>query len=378
MKDNNTSKENIRSFGFFATIFLSLVGFGVFTYSQSIGKVLGTTGVLMTIIYGFLYLFFVYIINKVIKLNNYLEFDHIVEGLFGKFLGKILLFIISLGIVFLISVQLRIFIDSIKMYIFQNIGNEFMIIMTLLVCYYVVKQEDRVLVGLNEITFVFLILSSLIILSSIYKNLNFANALPFKLGSTSSFSMGFLTFTSFLPGIISLFYFFPKYRSNEKKKIHVTYKAVFFSSIFLVIVFLICIGSLNIKQTIQSIWPVILAFTTFDIKESFIGRIDGIIITIAVIFFIINFINLYFYASFLNSKALNLTSHKYSSTIFLPVIYIITLLPRDLSDTEFITSNIIFPICVGITIILPILLLIATYIKGIFNKGAYKHEKNNS
>ena len=375
----NDNKENIRGFGFFSTLFLSLVGFGVFTYSQNIGKVLGTTGILMTLLYGLGYLFFVYMINKVIKLHEYKEFDKIIKNLFGKFIGRILLFLISFCIIFLISIQLRIFIDSIKMYIFQSISSEFMITITLFVCYYVVRYGNKVLVGLNEITFVFLIICSIIIFLIVYKNLDFTNILPFEVQGEYSFFMGFLTLSSFFSGIIILFYLLPKYKLKDTKKIHITYKAVFFSSIFLSIVFLICVCSLNIKQTIKSIWPIILSFTTIDIKGGFVGRVEGIIITIAIIFFIINFINLYFYASLINSKSLDMYEHKISSTMFLPIIYIVSLIPKDLNNLYFITNKIASPICLIISIFLPIVLLIATYVRSIFKvKGDVTNEKNNN
>ena len=376
---NGNNNENIRSFGFFATLFLTLVGFGVFAYSQNIGNELGTVGTLLSIVYGLAYLFFVYIINKVVKLNNNQDLNIIFENLFGKFIGKLLVFLISFCIIFLISIQFRIFIDSIKMYIFQEISSELMISITLLVCYYVVRQGNKVLIGLNEIFFVFLIICSVIILFTIGGNLDLTNVLPFEISNECSLFSGFLTFTSFFSGIIIMFYLLPKYKLENSKKIHVSYNAVFYSSVFLGFVFLICICSLNIKQTVKSIWPIILSFTTVDLKEGFFGRVEGVIITIAIIFFIMNFINLYFYGSYINSKSLNIHSHKVSSTMFLPIIYILTIIPKDLNTIDYLLNKIAFPISIGISVLLPIVLLIGTYLRNIFNvKGVVKHEKNNS
>ena len=165
---NNADRKVIRSFGVFSTLFLSLVGFGVFTYTKNIGKILGNNAFFPTIIYGIIYLAVIYIIYNTVKINNNNELNIIVENLFGKFIG----------IIFLISMQLRIFIDSIKLYIFPEINSEFMIGATLIICYYVVRFGDKVLTGINEIMFVFLLICCFVTFAIVCKNINLDNMLP--------------------------------------------------------------------------------------------------------------------------------------------------------------------------------------------------------
>ncbi|EIA22772.1 hypothetical protein SFB2_225G4 [Candidatus Arthromitus sp. SFB-2] len=64
---NNADRKVIRSFwGFFQHFFLSLVGFGVFTYTKNIGKILGNNAFFPTIIYGIIYLAVIYIIYNTV------------------------------------------------------------------------------------------------------------------------------------------------------------------------------------------------------------------------------------------------------------------------------------------------------------------------
>ena len=359
--NNNFGK--IRSFGFFSMIFLSLVGFGMFTYSQTMGKILGSNGIFLTIVYGLIYMILVGMIYKTFKINEFKPLEFIFEDIFGKFIGRILLFLISLFIIFFISIQLRIFIDSIKIYIFSNISSEFMVIITLFVCYYVVRKDDKVLSGLNEIIFTFLMIFCLISLFIVFKNIDLTNILPIRLSESSSYLNGFFVSNTYFIGGSILYYIFPKYDSKIKKNIHISYKAVLFSFLFLATIFFVCISVIDLKQTIKSAWPIILAFTSVDIPGGFIERIDGIIISIAILFFIINFINLYFYSSYLNSKSLGLNKYKFSSLIFIPVIYIFTLLPQNLKDIEFMFNKIIFPISIVISLFVPIILFVLSYVK---------------
>ena len=60
---HKVDRNKIRGFGIFSTLFLSLVGFGVFTYSQNIGKILGNSGFFLTFVYGLIYMFFPHINN---------------------------------------------------------------------------------------------------------------------------------------------------------------------------------------------------------------------------------------------------------------------------------------------------------------------------
>lgn len=369
--------NKIRGFGIFSMLFLSLVGFGVFTYSQSMGKILGSGGILLTPLYGILYLFFIVMIHKTIKLNGNKKFEDIIFNLFGEHLGRIILFLISGLIIFLISMQLRIFIDSIKVYILPNIDSEFMIISTLLVCYYVVKDGHRVLSGLNEIMFVFLMIFCLIIFLIVFKNLDLTNILPFEIKEMKDYFRGFLTFGGYLSGSIILFYLIPIYASEGNKKLHVIYKSSIFSFIFLSLIFLICVSVLNINQTVNSMWPIILTFTTVDVPGGFIERVEGIIIGISIIFFIMNFLNLYFYAGYINSKSIGIKKHKLSSIMFIPIIYVLTLIPQNLNDVNFMMNEIVFGISIFIGFFIPVLLFLMSIIKKNFNKGGIINEKGN-
>lgn len=368
-----TDHNKIRSFGIFSTLFLSLVGFGVFTYTQSIGKILGHNGFIPTIIYGIIYLIFIYMIYNTVKLNNHNKFEVIVENLFGVVLGRIILFLLSIGVVFLISIQLRIFIDSIKLYIFPNINSESMIGITLLICYYVVRSGDKVLAGINEIMFVFLAICCLIIFFIVYKNINLSNVLPMEFKDGYTYFRGFLTLSSYFVGAMMLYYLLPKYKTEKNARLNVSYKSTIFSFVFLSLVFLLCVGVLNINQTVKSTWPIIMAFTTIDVPGGFIERVEGIIITIATIFFLVNFINLYFYASYVNSKSLGLYKHKISSTMFIPIIYVLTLIPQDIDDINFIINKWAFPISLVLVFLVPLVLFVATYIKnGVSKKEVRK------
>ncbi len=355
--------NSLTNFGMFSTLVLSMIGFGVFTYSQNIGKLLGRNGFISTLIFGFVYLIFFVMMNKTIKLNNYENLENIIESSFGKIFGRAIMFLISISILLLISIQLRIFIDSIKVYLFPNINSEFMINVTLIVCLYVVANGEKVITGLNEIMFVFLCISCLIIFLVVFKNLDLSNVLPLEIRGGDKYFFGFLTLSSYFSGSIMIFYLMPMFKNKSNIKGNTSYKALVFSFAFLALVFLICVSTLNINQTITSIWPIILSFTTVDIPGGFVERIEGIIITISIIFFVVNFINLYFCSSYINSKSLNSNNHKIFSLIFMPLIYILSLLPRNLNDVYFIISKIIFPIGIFISLIFPSLLFLISFLK---------------
>lgn len=355
--------NSLTSFGMFSTLVLSMVGFGVFTYPQNMGKLLGTNGFISTLIFGFIYLIFFVMMNKTIKLNNYENLENIIENSFGKIFGRVMMFLISIFILVLISIQLRIFIDSIKVYLFPNINSEFMINATLIVCLYVVVNGEKVITGLNEIMFVFLCIACLIIFLVVFKNLDLSNILPLEVRSGEKYFLGFLTLSSYFSGAIMIFYLMPMFKNKSNSNVNTSYKALIFSFSFLSLVFLICVSTLNINQTTSSIWPIILSFTTVDIPGGFIERIEGIIITISIIFFVVNFINLYFCSSYVNGKSLNSKSHKISSVIFMPLIYILSLLPQNLNDVYFIISKIIFPIGIFISLIFPTMLFLISFIK---------------
>lgn len=355
--------NKIRGFGIFSTLFLSVVGFGVFTYSQNIGKILGRNAFVPTILYGLIYTIFIMMIHKTVEINNFKDFGEITQNLFGRFIGRVFLFVISVAIIFLISIQLRMFIESIKVYIFPSINSEFMINITLLVCYYITKEGEKVLTGLNEILFVFLVIACIVISFIAYKNVDLTNLLPLEIKSIDSYFQGFITIGGYFVGSIILFYLIPMYKPYRKRKLHISYKALIFSSVFLSIIFLFCVSILNINQTVKSVWPIILSFTTIDIPGGFVERVEGIIMTIAIVFFIMNFVNMYFYSSYINSISIGVTKHKISSIMFLPIVYLITLIPKGLNDINFIMNKLVFFISIFVSFFIPILLFSLSYFK---------------
>lgn len=364
------ANKTIKDFGLFATVIVAVIGARVFSYTRYLANYVGNDGWLISIVIGLISLFLIYILYKLILLNNFNSFSDICIKNGGRFFGIIFQISMILFIILDISLGIRAFIEEIKMYLLENTPIEILVLVTIGVAIYLVKNQATVLVRFNEVAFWLMFIPIFIILLLTLHQADFTNLLPVLNEKPQNYLLATLETADRFQGMEIIFLVLPLLKSKDKVK-KTLYKSIFFITFFYIIISILVIAVFTKEQTKILIWPVLTMVKSINIPGAFIERWDGVVLAIWIVFFFASFTNGYYFSSDIIKNMFKLKDNKLPIVLLIPIIYFIALYAENIAENELILNKIL-PILFFINIIcIPLILLIITKIK---SKGV----ENNS
>jgi len=366
MKD----KEFINKYGVFSSIVVTTIGVGVFSYPRDLTRLVGSDGWFVTLLSGAVSWLFLYLIYRVIRLNNYSSFYNILHFNFGGFLGKLFAVVFVFFNIFSIALGMRVFSEVLKMYLLLRTPTEFILIAMIFTGVYLVRRGLDVLVRFNQIAFWVMFLPIIFILMAAAKGADFTNVLPVFTNKPIDYVKGvgaaIYAFTGYQIAYLLIPY------AKEKDKVPKTImKSMIFISLFYVIITIMALAIFNKKETTNLLWPTITMIKSIDIPGTFIERWEGVVMSLWVIFYYTTFVNGYYLSSDIIKNAFKVEDVKISSYILMPFIYVIALYPENVPELYKITGATGNTLSTFSLIILPLLLLIVGLVK---HKGGCRDE----
>lgn len=368
------SNENIKSYGLFSSLAVTTVGVGIFSYPRQLATAVGNEGWIVTIVAGLIFMPLVYLIYKISYYNDFQDFHIIIFNCFGRILGFIILLIFSFYMIFLVSLQMRSFVEVIKMYLLEKTPTEFLIIGTILVASHVVRSGERSIIKFNEIAFWIMFLPIAFMFLALIPISDFTNMLPVFQKPIDNYTKGLFSSLVSFAGFEILFFIMPIF--GEKKKIYKTsVKAITFIMIFYVLIVIFTLAVFGESQLKIVLWPTITMVTAIDLPGTFVERWEGVVMALWILFYLTTFINYYYFSSHILTKIIKVRNVKISSVLIIPLIYVLALYPNNINELYEIGGKYLNPLIVFCVVILPIFLFIISAIK--FNrKGRSVYEKN--
>lgn len=347
----------ITDYGLFASICVTIVGIGVFSYPKDLTAILGTDGWLTTILVGLISFIMLYAICYTIKINNYNKFCKILTENFGNILGKVISILFSMYIIMMGGLGLRLFVEIVKMYLLEKTPTEFLVLITVLTGIYLIRGEIESVVKFNEIAFWLKFLPIIIIIPFTFGKADFTNIFPV-LTSSPLLYIKSLRYTMFSFAGFEIAYLIIPFAKNRNSIKKIASRSMIFTVAFYLIMFIFVLAVFGKEQTHILLWPIISMVKVIDIPGSFIERWEGIIMALWIIFYFTSFVNLFFFSSDIIRDTFKLGDIKLSSFIVSPFIFIIALYPQNIAQL-FNIQNIIIPMVTGICIIVMPLVLLA-------------------
>lgn len=366
-------KETIRPFGLFASLVVTAIGVGIFSYPRELTETVETNGWIITLIAGAFFSVIVYIISKIIKLNNYNSFNTIVIDSLGKWVGHIIILIFTFYLILATSIQVRSFVDVLKKYLLERTPTEFLLITIILSGAFVTSYSRSTLARFNEILFFIMFIPTIFIGLVLLKGCDMTNILPIGQVSMDNYFKSFYSTIGVFAGFEIMFLFSP-ILSDRKKILKSSLSASAFISVFYSIVVIVCLAIFSKYELKKIMWPTITMVTAVDIPGAFIERWEGFIMALWIVFNFSTVCNLIFFSSSILKESFNLKREKIVSVIIVPIIYAIALYPSNTEAVIKIGKNIFLPIMILNIIIIPIILLVATKFR-IYRKGGVENEK---
>lgn len=356
------SKGFISKYGFFSTIVVTVIGVGIFSYPHKIAKEVGSDGWFVTIVAGTIAFLFIYILIKVSEMNGFKHFVYILDDNFGKILSKIICLIFVAYNISVMAIAMRIFAEVIKMYLLNRTPTEFILFVMILVGTYLIRGDIGSLIKFNELSFWVMFIPIFCILPFSIVNADFTNILPVFNNPPINYIDGIrhASFSFFGFEIVLLIVPFLKSKNKIAKT---ALLSILFITVFYLIIIVLCIAVFAKEETSQLLWPTITLIKTVSIPGAFIERWEGIVMAFWVLFYFTTFVNIYYFSSDILNKGFKLKDSKISCIIIIPLIYIVSLIPENISEVFLFSDSIVPYLHVFAVIIVPLVLLIIGKLK---------------
>lgn len=358
----NKSSITITKYDFFATVVISVIGAGGFSYGRELSETVGKNGQYVAIICGIISLIAVYLIYYSSKLNGFKGFSFIAERSFGNIAGKIIALEFSIGILVFLAIQIRGYTEVIKMNLLIKTPAELIIIIMILCGTYLIRGGISSLIKFNEIAlFIMLLPIAVIIIFALFK-INLYNLMPFIDFQRVAIGTGIKNSIYVFNGIGVVYFLLPYFA--EKNKFNKIVCSTFgFITVFYIIVYLITVGFFGVEVAGELLWPFIAIVSNVEIPGNFVENWEGIIMIVYMIFNFASFVNAYFVSANILKNTFRLNSIKLSIIFVVPIIYVISIIPQNILEVNrFLTYY--FPYFYFANyLILPLLFLISDYLK---------------
>lgn len=352
-------KKFVRNYGLFASIVVTVIGVGVFSYPSSIANTVGTDGWIVTLAAGVLVFLLMYLIYLTVKKNEYETFYIMLENNLGKVLGKLFGFILCVYFIVSVAFGLRIFAEVIKMVLLQKTPTEFILIVMIFTGLYLVRAELSALVKFNEITFFIMFIPIIIVLLLSTRGGDITNVLPVFQQKPVEYLRALGTSAYAFGGFEIAYLVLPFMKNDEKKGIPKTFlKAVIFVTLFYTIVTILCLMFFTKEHVKVLLWPTITLIRAIVIPGAFVERWEGVVMTFWVLFYFTTFINIYYFSADIIKDAFKLHDIKISSIILTPIIYLVALYPENIAEVYDYSGKIVPLLSIFSFIILPLVLLL--------------------
>lgn len=358
-----SNNDKISSFELGIFIFLTIVGMGVLELPAQLTHAVDNDGWILPIIDGGIIILLLFIMCKVGERHSNLGFVETLKLLFGKTLGTVLAIPVALYGIFITAIELRLFAEVTKIYLLHKTPLEFIILPIILMTLVLVRM------GVEPITrsfgiFMFIVgfVIIVLIITSIPKS-NISNLMPFLTKPVSKYLMGISAFIFVYAGFELMLVLFP-YIKDTKKAFRTSATAVFSAIVLYVILTIQCIVRLGTEETKALVWPVMALTKSISIPGGFIENVEGLLSSLWVIAAFTSLVGFLYFFCLIAAGIFKHKQHKHFASMSLPIIYLCALQGNSLPEVMELTDKIMKYFATYTMIILPILMLILSYIRG--------------
>lgn len=369
MKDN----FKIGNYGIFCTMVVTIIGINIFSYPRIVTSIAETEGWIITILTSLIVMFLLSLVYKTIKLNKFKTFSEIVKDNFGVVLGKVILLFFAIYNIIFTAYALRIFVEVLKMHLLEKTPSEIIIILLIIVSLFLVRGGINSVIKFNEIIFFIVFIPLTVTLFLTLNNADLTNVLPIFNNSPKTYVSGTFEILFYFIGA-NISYMIVPYAKNRVTVKKTLVMSQIFVAIAYITVTIIALGIFGKTEVKSLIWPTVSSIKTIEIPGSFIERWEGIVMVFWILFFFINFVNMYLFSSQLTNEILNLKDVRFTAVILASIFYIVSLSKENIAQIYEVNEKNIYIISGMIIFIFPIILYLLTKYK---NRRVNKVEKES-
>lgn len=319
------SNDKISSIQVGVFVFNSILGVGILTLPASLVKEAGTDAWILAIISGLSNIPFIYFICRVGERYGEQGFLQTLKDLFGKFLGTLLCIPVLLYFVFISGLEVRIFAETIKVFLLNNTPLEFIIIPLLTLSVFLarsgVEPTSRFFEAVTPIAIVILVV---LIVIAIPNRKDITNIRPFLTTPVIKYITGLWTGIFSFVGFEIVMVLFPFIR-KPKEVFKASVIPLFTIIVVYTVVVIECISKFGLKETKALIYPTMTLVKASEVPGAFIEGVEGLLLSIWVVFIFTTLASYIFGFSVIGGDLLKHRERKHVIALFLPIMYLVSL-----------------------------------------------------
>lgn len=366
--------NKISNFQIAVLLINTIVGVGVLNLPSLLAGEVGTTGWIVLLLAGAIAALLVLMMTKLMSSYEGKDIVNVSSSLIGKIATYISIILVITYMIAQGAFIVRVFGEVIKMFLLFSTPIEVIILTMLLTAVYTVRSGIDAIARFSILVIPFIVIPLLIIGTVLLQDLDYSNILPV-------FNMGPIEIIKSLPpalfsfgGIESiLIYLYYSQKPKEAAKYSVL--AVGVIVVIYLIAFLITLSRFGEKDLEAQLWPLLSLSKTVQFPNAFIENVEGIIMSIWVLIAFTTLISVIYTATFLVSKLFKSEKNRYFVGPVLPIIYILSLIPRNVVQVYDYTGVLTNYLGTFVTIVYPILLFIVSILK---KKGEAKRNEKTT
>lgn len=358
----NKNVLSITKYDFFATVVISVIGAGGFSYGRELAETVGKNGQYTACFCGLITFIALMSIYHSCKVNNFKNFTYIAEEFLGKVFGKIIALEFVIGVAVFVSIQIRSYTEVIKMKLLIKTPAELILIIMIICGTYLLRGGLDSLMKFNELAlWIMMIPIVVIIIFAIFK-INIHNLMPFVDFQRTNIFAGIKNSAYAFNGI-SVVYLLLPYLSQKHQFRKIAGTTLGFITFFYIVIYLIVIGFFGVEETGGLLWPFISLISNVEIPGNFVENWEGIIMVIYMIFNFAAFVNAYFVSVSVLKDIFRFDDVRLSNIFIVPLIYVVSMIPQNIVEVNIILTY-YFPYFYLVNyLVLPLLFLSSNYLK---------------
>lgn len=367
MKQNHS----ISAFQSYALVVMTVVGVSILIIPRNVGQLVGADGTWIILISTLLTMLIVYGFTKLCLFYPNESFTRFTEYLLGSkrkpWVGKLLKipFIVAFVFIWLaiLAYVIRSFGEVVVSTIFENTPLEVVMVTVVGIAALVASSEIEVLAKFNELLFPFIFIPLIfLIISSIQKG-ELVHLLPLFQVDWKQVIKASINMIVDFAGYSVLLIFMANYQQPQKAiKIHSL--AIMTIGILYLTTFVTTISVFGIYETEHLFWPSLETVRVIDLPFQIFQRLESLMIVLWMVASFTTVSNILSAFVELIREYFGLRKHcrKWISLILIPLIILLALVPKDISEIKYYVG-IVGAYITSVDIIVPSFLLVIAYFR---------------
>ncbi|MDI6617320.1 MAG: endospore germination permease [Clostridiales bacterium] len=343
-------------------IVLTVIGVGIFALPRIVVESADEDGWISVILGGIASIFLFLIMCRLVRKFPDDTIVEISRKVFGNILSVPVILIFTLYMVTIIGITLRIFGEVVKMTLLLRTPVEVIMITMLVLVIWLTRYGIEPIVRFDEFVFPLIMVTLFFVLFFSIPRTDFSNMLPVFGSSAARILDGAYKATYSYAGFELILLIAPQVKDKGKmfKSGIIAFIVIILTYISVVI---LAIGKFGIIDTKKLIWPTLTMIRSIEVPGSFIERLEGIVMSQWIILAFTTIVPISYAISYILSRIFKHKNFKHFTSISIPIIYLISLIPDNIVEAYDFLDKITKYLETPVILIIPVLLLITAVLR---------------